>query len=228
MVGVLEFVLSLNLYHYLAGLLGLFIIYSFIPARRKDVSKEIILITGAGSGIGRQLSIKFARLGATIVLWDINKSANDAVAQEINCKTPNKAFPYQCDCSKREEVYKVAEQVKKDVGDVTILINNAGVVSGKNFKDTPDDKIELTFKVNSIAHFWVSHNSKIIKYRLFITTDSQSISASNDGKKSWSYRGCGICGRAVWAQWTSRLLCIKTCFSRAPFSINSGTVCSEI
>ena len=164
MVGVLELVLSLNLYHYLAGLLGLFIIYSFIPARRKDVSKEIILITGAGSGIGRQLSIKFARLGATIVLWDINKSANDAVAEEINCKKPNKAFPYQCDCSKREEIYKVAEQVKKDVGDVTILINNAGVVSGKNFKDTPDDKIELTFKVNSIAHFWVSHNSKIIKY----------------------------------------------------------------
>ena len=156
MVEVLEFILSLNVYYWVAGIFGLIIIYSFIPARRKDVSKEIILITGAASGIGRALSLKFARLGSTIVLWDINKSANEAVAEEINSKTPNKAFPYQCDCSKREEVYKVAEEVKKDVGDVTILINNAGVVSGKNFKDVSDNKIELTFQVNSLAHFWVN------------------------------------------------------------------------
>ena len=129
----------------------------FVPSRKKDVSGEVVLITGAGSGIGRALSLKFAKLGATIVLWDINKSANDAVAEEINSKTPNKAFSYQCDCTKKEEVYKVAEQVKKDVGDVTILINNAGIVSGKKLKDTPDDKIELTFQLNSISHFWVNH-----------------------------------------------------------------------
>ena len=159
MVEILQFDVF-NLYYCLPVILGLFIIFSLlIPARRKDVSKEIILITGAGSGIGRSLSQKFARLGATVVLWDINKDANDAVAEEINSKTPNRAFPYQCDCSKREEVYKVAEEVKKDVGDVTILINNAGVVTGKKFNDTPDDKIELTFKVNSIAHFWVSQKS---------------------------------------------------------------------
>ena len=162
MFGLLQFLLSLDVFNLYCCvpviLLGLFITYSLlIPARRKDVSKEIILITGAGSGIGRSLSQKFAKLGATVVLWDINKSANDAVAEEINSKTPNKAFPYKCDCSKREEVYRVAEQVKKDVGDVTILINNAGVVSGKKFMDLPDDKIELTYKVNSIAHFWVNY-----------------------------------------------------------------------
>ena len=139
-------------YHLIAAFICL-----FVPSRKKDVSNEVLLVTGAGSGIGRALSLKFARLGATIVLWDINKSANDAVAEEINCKTPNKAFPYQCDCTKKEEVYKVAEQVKKDVGDVTILINNAGVVSGKKFNDTPDDKIDLTFQLNSISHFWVNH-----------------------------------------------------------------------
>ena len=162
MFGLLQFLLSLDVFNLYCCvpviLLGLFITYSLlIPARRKDVSKEIILITGAGSGIGRSLSQKFAKLGATVVLWDINKSANDAVAEEINSKTPNKAFSYKCDCTKREEVYRVAEQVKKDVGDVTILINNAGVVSGKKFMDLPDDKIELTFQVNSIAHFWVNY-----------------------------------------------------------------------
>ena len=46
--------------------------------------------------------------------------------------------------------------MKQDVGDVTILVNNAGVVSGTKFLDLPDDKVDLTFKVNTMAHFWVS------------------------------------------------------------------------
>ena len=46
-------------------------------------------------------------------------------------------------------------QVKKEVGDVTVLVNNAGIVTGKKFFDSPDNMVDLTFKVNTIAHFWV-------------------------------------------------------------------------
>ena len=46
--------------------------------------------------------------------------------------------------------------MKQDGGDVTILVNNAGVVSGTKFLDVPDSKVDLTFRVNTIAHFWVS------------------------------------------------------------------------
>ncbi|XP_062850093.1 epidermal retinol dehydrogenase 2 isoform X2 [Trichomycterus rosablanca] len=44
--------------------------------------------------------------------------------------------------------------VKREVGDVTILINNAGVVTGKKFLQCPDNLIEKTMEVNSLAHFW--------------------------------------------------------------------------
>lgn len=47
-------------------------------------------------------------------------------------------------------------QVKREVGDVSILINNAGIVTGKNFMDAPDSLIEKTLEVNTMAHFWVS------------------------------------------------------------------------
>ena len=47
-------------------------------------------------------------------------------------------------------------QVQRDVGNVTVLINNAGIASGRKLLDTPDKMIDLTFKVNTIAHFWVS------------------------------------------------------------------------
>ena len=46
--------------------------------------------------------------------------------------------------------------MKKEVGDVTVLVNNAGIVTGKKFFDSPDNMVDLTFKVNTVAHFWVS------------------------------------------------------------------------
>lgn len=49
-----------------------------------------------------------------------------------------------------------ATQVKREVGDVSILINNAGIVTGKKFMDAPDSLIEKTMEVNTMGHFWVS------------------------------------------------------------------------
>lgn len=47
-------------------------------------------------------------------------------------------------------------QVKREVGDVNILVNNAGIVTGKKFMDAPDSLVEKTMEVNTLAHFWVS------------------------------------------------------------------------
>ena len=46
--------------------------------------------------------------------------------------------------------------MKQEVGDVTVLINNAGIVTGKKLLDCADDKVEQAFRVNTMAHFWVS------------------------------------------------------------------------
>ena len=62
---------------------------------------------------------------------------------------------YTVDISNREAVYATAKQVQRDVGHVTILVNNAGIVSGNNIQDIPDEKIIKTFDVNILAHFWV-------------------------------------------------------------------------
>jgi len=98
--------------------------------------------------------MKFAECGATLVLWDINEEGVHAVADEIR-EMGNEVFPYVCDCSKKEEVYRVAAQVKEEVGDVAILVNNAGVVSGRRFVENDDASVERTFGVNTLAHFWV-------------------------------------------------------------------------
>ncbi|XP_064652710.1 epidermal retinol dehydrogenase 2-like [Lineus longissimus] len=130
---------------------------TFVPARfrSKEVTGETVLITGAGSGLGRLLAVKFARLGASVIIWDINKDGNDETAQEIR-KFGGRVFPYVCDLSSREQIYEVAAKVKDDVGEVNILVNNAGIVTGKKFLQCPDSLIQKTFDVNTTAHFWTS------------------------------------------------------------------------
>ncbi|XP_077990463.1 epidermal retinol dehydrogenase 2-like [Glandiceps talaboti] len=143
----------------LAGWLGAWVlifwswITFFIPKKKKSIAGEIALVTGAGSGIGRLMSLNFSRQGATVVLWDINKEGVDETAKQIR-QLGGKAHSYVCDVTKKEEVYRIAEQVTKDVGHVTILVNNAGVVAGKKFLQCSDESIERTMNVNVMAIFW--------------------------------------------------------------------------
>jgi len=119
----------------------------------KSIEGETVLITGGGSGIGRIISRKLAGLGATVVTLDVNEQGNDETVQMIR-KDGNKAYGFVCNLSNKDEIYKVSKAVKTQVGIVDILINNAGIVSGTSLLDTPDEKIERTFNVNVLAHFW--------------------------------------------------------------------------
>ncbi|GFN89446.1 retinol dehydrogenase 10 [Plakobranchus ocellatus] len=121
----------------------------------KDISGWVVLVTGAGSGIGQLLALRFAGLGCRVVLWDIVEAANETTAKLVREAKPGaEVKAYTVDLAKRENVYKVAEQVKKDFGDVDILINNAGIISGDKLLDAPDEPIVKTMEVNTISHFW--------------------------------------------------------------------------
>lgn len=121
-----------------------------------DYGEEICLITGAAQGLGKQLALKFAERNAVLVLWDIQEEKLEAVANEIR-EMGNEVHPYVCDCSSREDVYKVAAQVKEEVGNVSMLVNNAGILNVRSVMEADDEEIEQTFKVNTLAHFWVSY-----------------------------------------------------------------------
>lgn len=122
--------------------------------RRKNLAGEKVLITGAGSGLGRQIAIQFSKHSTCLALLDINKEALKETAELID--SCSRVFTYQCDVTNRKLVYGVAEKIKDDIGDVDILVNNAGVVCGKSLIDLPDEEIMKTMEVNVISHFWVS------------------------------------------------------------------------
>ncbi|XP_008057506.1 epidermal retinol dehydrogenase 2 isoform X1 [Carlito syrichta] len=130
------------------------LVSTIIPKPRKNVAGEIVLITGAGSGLGRLLALQFAHLGSVLVLWDVSKEGNEETCKLAQEAGARRVHAYICDCSQKEEVYRVADQVKKEVGDVSILINNAGIVTGRKFLDCPDELMEKSFDVNFKAHLW--------------------------------------------------------------------------
>jgi len=127
----------------------------FVPSsmKRKNVSGQLVLITGAGSGLGRLMSVEFAKLGCNLVLWDVNEAGNNETAELVK-QYGIKVYPYTVDLSNKDAVYACADKVKSTAGDVQILVNNAGIVTGKHFLDTPDKMNVKTFEVNVFAHFW--------------------------------------------------------------------------
>merc|ERR1712110_445506 len=91
--------------------------------------------------------------GATVVTWDINKLGNEETVAMIKAEG-KKAYSYTVDMSSKEAIYDNAKKTQSAVGHVSILVNNAGIVSGTALLDTPDTKIIRTFDVNILAHFW--------------------------------------------------------------------------
>lgn len=138
----------------------------------KDVSKDIVLITGAGSGLGRQIALEFARLGSSLVLWDINKNGlietKDLIDEEFskltNYDSSRFCSIYIVDVSKKEVVEKFADRVYQDLNKarkadesekyVTVLVNNAGIYYGSLLLDLTEEQIERIFNINVLSHFW--------------------------------------------------------------------------
>ncbi|XP_063418300.1 17-beta-hydroxysteroid dehydrogenase 13-like [Mytilus trossulus] len=136
------------LYYYCVAL-----VTALIPAKPKNISGKIALVTGAGHGIGKEIALELARKGAKLVLWDINKANNDETASQINLMGGS-ATSYVVDVANADNIHKTAEQLREEVGDVDILVNNAGILYGGELLKLKEAHIRRTFDVNTLAHFW--------------------------------------------------------------------------
>eukprot|EP01089_Gocevia_fonbrunei_P014950 TRINITY_DN4249_c0_g1_i1.p1 TRINITY_DN4249_c0_g1~~TRINITY_DN4249_c0_g1_i1.p1 ORF type:complete len:313 (+),score=78.72 TRINITY_DN4249_c0_g1_i1:16-954(+) len=121
----------------------------------RNFKGKTVLITGAGSGIGRLQAKLFASEAAKIVIWDIRDDLMKETEELL--KKENKDLivkTYIVDLSKKEMIYDAASKVKEEVGIVDVLVNNAGIVTGKTFLDCTDAQIQRTIDVNIMAHMW--------------------------------------------------------------------------
>ncbi|TRY87554.1 hypothetical protein DNTS_007104 [Danionella cerebrum] len=136
------------------------VIKFFIPQKRKDVSGEIVLITGAGSGLGRLVAVEFASLGASLVLWDINLDGLTETKKQVHEQGASRVHCYQCDCSDRQAVYQVAEQtykaflpamIEKNHGHLVSVASSAGLTGVNGLADYCASKFAAVGFAESVA-----------------------------------------------------------------------------
>ncbi|GAV05249.1 hypothetical protein RvY_15412 [Ramazzottius varieornatus] len=139
------------LYYFLEALI--FAVIPDILRKKESFFGKIVVITGGGNGIGRCLALRLGKLGVKVVIWDIDLTQAEVVKTEI-LNAGGEAYAYRCDISDRYEVCRVADLVRKDIGDPFGLINNAGIVNGMTIMELPDERIENLFRVNALASFW--------------------------------------------------------------------------
>ena len=119
----------------------------------KNLAGKNVLITGAGSGIGRLMSHYVADEHANTALIDINSAAVAKTVEEVKGRNV-KAIGYVCDISNREAVADTVSKIKQDFGPIDVLINNAGTVVGKSFFDLTLDEMQRTMNINYWGHIY--------------------------------------------------------------------------
>ncbi|XP_063826958.1 17-beta-hydroxysteroid dehydrogenase 13-like [Ostrinia nubilalis] len=125
-----------------------------IPPAMKSLHGETVLITGAGNGVGRELAIQFADLGATVICWDSDARRNNSVIDEIRSKDGD-CFGYTVDITAREQVSSLAARMRRQLTDVSMVISNAGALTYAPLNHLRPESIARIIDINLLAHFWI-------------------------------------------------------------------------
>ena len=116
---------------------------------RKDLDGKVAVIIGAASGIGRATALRFAAEGAHLLLADLDPAAANAVATEINARTPERAFAHALDVGDSAAVANVIDEAVLHFGGIDILFYTPGVAPAlHSVADMPDAEVERQMRVH--------------------------------------------------------------------------------
>ncbi|XP_022701869.1 short-chain dehydrogenase/reductase family 16C member 6-like isoform X2 [Varroa jacobsoni] len=133
---------------------------SFVrPPLPKDMKDKVVVVTGAATRLGSEISHRFARLGAQVIMLDVDEEANLQAANELRRMGNKKVFSFPCDVTVDAQVSAVAAKILKFFGRVDILVHNATwwePTAVSPLIQSPSEAIHRTINVNLLSHFWMT------------------------------------------------------------------------
>jgi NAD(P)-dependent dehydrogenase (short-subunit alcohol dehydrogenase family) len=118
---------------------------------------KVALVSGAGSGIGRQVALRFASEGAQVIATSRTAEHVSETCELIQAQTGREPVGYVLDLRNRDQLDRVLKQVAAQFGGIDVLSCNAGVEDPREpaVIDTPDETWDETFVVNVTGVFWL-------------------------------------------------------------------------
>ena len=121
------------------------------PAEGPSMQGKVVMITGSTDGLGREVALRVAALGAHVIVHGRNQERGRAVVAEIEKDGTGSARFYAADLASLEEVRTLAGAVLRDYDRIDVLVNNAGVLLRD--RQVSRDGHELHFAVNYLSGF---------------------------------------------------------------------------
>ncbi len=121
-----------------------------------EFQDNVVIITGASSGIGAELARQLSAQGARLVIAARNSDALEAVRK--SCKAPNDVLVVRCDVNDKAQCEHLVSQTVQKYGRIDTLVNNAGVGMHSNFEDLADpDVLDDIMRVNYMGSAYCTY-----------------------------------------------------------------------
>ena len=121
----------------------------------RSLNGRVAVITGAGSGMGRSMALRLAEDDAKIAIWDINGAGAGETAQMVR-DAGGTAIAITADCSDRDAIKAAADRTRAELGNIAILVNNAGIAPFDDLLTISPELLERVFRINMFGPFCVT------------------------------------------------------------------------
>jgi NAD(P)-dependent dehydrogenase (short-subunit alcohol dehydrogenase family) len=120
-----------------------------------ELAGQAAIVTGAGRGIGRATALELARMGADIVIAELDKANAEKVAGEVQ-GLGRKALVLPTDVTKPGDLKAMAERTKQQFGRIDVLVNNAGIYRAAANLDITEEHWDAIMDINAKAVFFAT------------------------------------------------------------------------